>query len=99
MLAAGRSLDSIQSANDSLFSVAMSLRLISVCVCFFLSFTVNSISRADFVLNISDGVSFAPEFVSVDPGDNVTIDFLLTQTNGETSLDSTLSGLFQQTLM
>ncbi|MGB7345416.1 MAG: PEP-CTERM sorting domain-containing protein [Pirellulaceae bacterium] len=49
-------------------------------------------SDADFVLNISDGVNFAPSVVNVNAGSTVTLSFLITE-SGTSFFDSPLTGL------
>lgn len=50
-------------------------------------------SHAGFVISIHDGATFGPSNVIVNPNDIVTVDFLLTQTAGETRLDNAATGL------
>ena len=54
---------------------------------------MSSISNAAFVLSIHDGAVFNPSNVIVNPGDTVTINFLITQSTPDTVLSPGQAGL------
>ena len=56
-------------------------------------FGMSSISNAAFVLSIHDGAVFNPSNVIVNPGDTVTINFLITQSAPDTVLSPGQAGL------
>lgn len=71
----------------------MHVKLVSSAFLWVLILTAHHQARADYVLNISDGVNFAPSVVNVNAGSTVTISFLATQTDGANFFDSPTTGL------